>query len=234
MQSTEDGAKIRRELFTVLFLGVLPMILIGAFLFKPSIEEPPPPCYIPGLSGTVTGVLMGLTYLSFFVTPAVAIYRSGLPLSHFGICWRGRDDIWWGLGGFLTNYVTGWLLWWAFRATGFPLGVENIAAFHYVHAGSVSELVATWPWYVLVIIAEEQMARCYLITRIRDVTGSEVKAVLFSSLLFASWHTFWGAAGVAHVLKAGLVFGFMFSVRRGVGSVAIAHFIFDGLSLLPR
>lgn len=226
-------SRLVRELVLVLLVGVVPMILIGATLFSPSAEEPPPPFPIAGVDPTVRATLMIGTYILFFLAPAIAIGRSGQPLEHFGIVWR-PGDFKWGLWSFVINYVLGWGIWLAYKATSFPLGVEAISAFHYVHASSLGEMVSTWPYYILVIIAEEQMARCYLITRFRDLTGSDTFAIIASSLLFASWHTFWGAAGVIHIIKAGLVFGWFFCRRRGVGAAAVGHFVFDALSLLPR
>jgi membrane protease YdiL (CAAX protease family) len=231
---TVPHRSVARELGLVLAVGVLPMILIGATLFPPSAEEPPPPFPIAGVSPGLRAALMGLTYLCFFLAPAVAIARSGQPLAHFGIRWNDRKELTWALVGFHLNYILGWAIWLAYRATGFPLGIEHVAAYHYMHVTSLGELVATWPWYVLVIIAEELMARCYLITRFHDLTGSPAFAVVASSVLFAGWHTFWGAAGVVHILKAGLVFGWLFWMRRSVASPAIAHFIYDALALLPR
>ena len=228
-----DRPRIARELALVFLTGVLPMILIGAFLFAPSTEEPPPPHYIEGVPPGTTARLMGATYVLFFLAPAIAIRRSGVPLAHFGIVYK-REELRWGIAGFLINYVTGWMVWLAYWATNFPLGVESIAAYHFVHAQSFGAMVSTWPYYVLVVIAEEQMARCYLITRLRDLTGSNWTAVIGSSLLFASWHTFWGAAGVVHIIKAGLVFGWLFVRSGSVTAPALAHFVFDALSLLPK
>lgn len=228
-----DRRGLIRELGFVILIGVVPMIVIGATLFGPSAEEPPPP-YPIEVSSQGRGTLMIGTYVLFFLAPAIAIARSGRPLEHFGITWRGRGEVTWGIAAFLINYALGWVIWWVYWATNFPLGVESIAAYHYVHAASIGEMVSTWPYYVLVVIAEEQMARCYLITRFRDLGVSPVVAVIVSSLLFASWHTFWGAAGVVHILKAGLVFGWVFVRRESVAAPAIAHFIFDALSLLPR
>jgi membrane protease YdiL (CAAX protease family) len=229
----KERSAIIRELALVILIGVVPMILIGATLFKPSAEEPPPP-YPIEVSSQVRGTLMLTTYILFFLAPAIAIARSGQSLEHFGIVWRGRDEWTWGIFSFLLNYALGWVIWWVYWATNFPLGVESIAAYHYVHASSIGEMVSTWPYYVLVVIAEEQMARCYLITRFRDLGARPWVAIAISSLLFASWHTFWGAAGVVHIIKAGVVFGWVFVRRESVAAPAIAHFIFDALSLLPR
>lgn len=223
-----------RELAVVLLIGVLPMIVIGATLFPASSEEPPPPFPITGVDPSLRSAIMLATYVVFFLAPAIAIRRSRLPLAHFGITWRDARDFTWGVWGFVANYAAGWLIWLSYWATRFPLGLEAISAYHYVHATSFTDMVSTWPWYVLVVMAEELMARCYLITRIREITGSSTVAIVASSALFAAWHTFWGAAGVLHIFKAGVIFGWLFEKRRSVAAPALAHFIFDALTLLPR
>lgn len=238
MEKTElDPARRRaiwRGLTVVLILGVLPMIVIGATLFPASAEEPPPPFPIPGLDPGLRSGIMLSVYVVFFLAPAIAIARSRRGLAHFGITWHDAKDFTWGWWGFVANYALGWVIWLVYWATNFPLGREAISAFHYVHVSSFGELVSTWPWYVLVVVAEETMARCYLITRIRELTGSPWTAIVVSSALFAGWHTFWGAAGVVHIFKAGIIFGWLFHRRRSVVAPAVAHFIFDALALLPR
>jgi membrane protease YdiL (CAAX protease family) len=225
---------IALELAIVIAAGAGPMIAAGALLFAPAAEEPPSPFQYVSLSDPTHTIVVLATYALFVLAPAIAIARSGRLLDHFGIVWRGRGDVTGGVAVCLANYAIGWLVWLAYRATGFPLGPEDIAAFHYVHAASVSDLVGTWPWYVLVVLAEELMARCYLITRIRDLTGSPVAAVALSSAAYALWHLFWGWAGALHVFMAGLIFGASFVARSGVGAAAVGHFVFDALTLLPR
>ena len=222
-----------RELALVLTFGVLPMVLIGATLFTPSADEPPPPFSLAIDPGLRSGLML-TTYVLFFLVPAIAIRRSGQPLSHFGIRWRGPEEWTWGLGGFIANYLTGWVIWLLYWSTNFPLGTESIRAFHYFHVSSFGEMIATWPYYLLVVFAEEQMARCYLITRFRDLTGSNTFAVLGAAALFCGWHMFWGAAGMLHVFKAGVIFGLMFVRTGSVASAAIAHFVYDALALLPK
>lgn len=234
MENSLERRALIRELAIVLIVGVLPMVVIGATLFPPSVDEPPPPFYMANVAQQSRNWIMLATYALFVITPVVAMGRSGRTARHFGIHGGSLGDVKWGLIGFVVNYFAGWIIWLVYRATNFPLGVESIAAFHHVHASSFGEMAATWPWYVMVVIAEESMARCYLITRLTEITGNPWKAVFLSSVLFAFWHSFWGAAGMLHVWKAGMVFGALFVYRGGVLAPAVAHFVFDALSMLPR
>ena len=222
------------ELAVVLLVGVLPMIVIGATLYAPSIDEPPPPFYQADIAPSLRQGLMLAAFALFVLAPVIAIRRSGKAAAEFGYRRGTLADVGWGLAGLVLNYALGWAIWGLFFATGFPLGREKVQAFHYVHAASFAEMASSWPWYVLVVLAEETMARCYLITRLRDVTGNKWLAVLGSSLLFAAWHSFWGPAGMLHVFKAGMVFGALFVLRGGVMAPAVSHFVFDALTLLPR
>lgn len=223
----------RPELALVLLVGVLPLALLHACTIPPCLEEPPSPFPFVALAPQTQARATLLAYATFVLAPALAIYRSGLPPEHFGLVLR-PGDLRWGLVGLAINYVAGWAVWFAYLATGFPLGVESIRAFHYVHAPDLAAMVATWPWYVMVVAGEELMARSYLLTRLRDLSGSDRVAIVGSSLLYAGWHMFWGWAGAVHVFVGGLVFGWLFVARRGVGAPAVSHFAFDALTLLPR
>lgn len=229
-----ERRRIRREILWVLFWGVLPIFLLGAFTYPPCAEEPPSPFPYVRLSTPVHLALILYAYAAFVATPVIAMVRSGLPLAYFGVNWHGSRDVYSGIGACAANYAAGWLIWFAYRTLDFPLGWESIRAFHYIHASGSFEMLATWPWYLLVVVAEELMARCYLITRLRDLTGSTPAAILGQAVLYAGWHLFWGWAGAFHVFVAGLIFGALFTVCRGWGAAAVGHWIFDALTLLPR
>ena len=223
-----------REIGWVLLIGVLPIFLLGAFTYPPCAEEPPSPFPYVALPGPVHVALVIYAYLSFVFAPMVAIARSRRPLSHFGITWHGAGDIACGLAASFANYVAGWMIWGGYFVTGFPLGLESIRAFHYVHASSVHEFLGVWLWYVLVVFAEELVARCWLITRLRDLTGSTPVAIVGAAALYAGWHLFWGMAGAFHVFVAGLIFGALFTCCGGWGAPLVGHWVFDALTLLPR
>jgi membrane protease YdiL (CAAX protease family) len=222
------------ELALVLLIGVAPIFFLGACTYQKCEEEPASPLPFVLLSSTTHRFFTTVAYATFVLAPMIAIARSGRPLSHFGIGFKGMADVKAGLLGFSVNYVAGWVIWIGYWLTGFPLGHESIAAFHYVHADSLAGMMSTWPWYVAVVIAEEQMARCYLMTRVREFSGSKITAGLVSSTLYALWHLFWGWAGAVHVFVAGLIFGVLFYRFGGAGAPAVGHWVFDALTLLPR
>ena len=99
--------RILREVLWVLFWGVLPIFLLGAFTYPPCAEEPPSPFPYVQLSTPVHVVLIVYAYAAFVIAPVVAIRRSGLPLSLFGFRWHGAKDVRAGIGACAAN-ATGW------------------------------------------------------------------------------------------------------------------------------
>jgi membrane protease YdiL (CAAX protease family) len=73
--------------------------------------------------------------------------------------------------------------------------------------------------------AEELVMRGYLIPRFEQLFGSSVKAVVVSSLMFASYHAYQGAGGVMSAFVFGLVWGVAFCWIRRVWPIALAHAI---------
>lgn len=76
-------------------------------------------------------------------------------------------------------------------------------------------------------ISEELFMRSYFLTRIKDQTGSWLKAVLYSSALFASYHIYHGVLPMISIFFLGLVFGFAFVLLRRLWPLAIAHMVLD-------
>jgi membrane protease YdiL (CAAX protease family) len=77
--------------------------------------------------------------------------------------------------------------------------------------------------YAVGAAAEEVVARCYLITRLTDLFGSRVEAVLFAAVAFASYHIYAGPAGAAQAFALGLVFGAAFLLFPRVWPLVIGH-----------
>ncbi|MBI3891934.1 MAG: CPBP family intramembrane metalloprotease [Candidatus Wallbacteria bacterium] len=229
---TADTKRLWIEIAAVLLLGAFPVFLSNGVFSRPALEEPPP--LLAHVSNPLETPLKLTAYALFIVCPIAAIARSGRPPAHFGI----RREPWTAVGAglicFLLNYVTAWLVWGLYWIAGFPLGTESIRAFHVAHASSLGEAVSLLPWYAIVVIAEETFARCYLLTRLREATGSAPFAIVASSFAYAAWHPHWGLAGAGHVFAGGLLFGAFFVARGGVVAPAVAHFVFDALTLLPR
>lgn len=80
--------------------------------------------------------------------------------------------------------------------------------------------------------AEELVMRGYLIPRFEDLFGSTVKALLFSSVLFSSYHLYQGLYGAGSALVMGLVFGVAFCAIRRIWPVAAAHALLNISSTL--
>ena len=60
-------------------------------------------------------------------------------------------------------------------------------------------------------LAEELAIRSYLLTRLSEIIGSKVAAVILTSVLFAAYHSYQGRYGVLAAVMAGLVFGTYFA-----------------------
>ena len=72
--------------------------------------------------------------------------------------------------------------------------------------------------------AEELVMRAYLITRLERLLGSGSLAVLVSSLLFASYHIYYGpGVTLIHAVLFGLAFGGLYLLLRRVWPLALAH-----------
>jgi hypothetical protein len=83
--------------------------------------------------------------------------------------------------------------------------------------------------------AEELICRAYLITRLEQLTGSNVFALVTSSLLFASYHIYQGPIGIQCAFATGLVFGMVFLRSRRIWIPILAHTILNFyLYSLPR
>jgi len=80
-------------------------------------------------------------------------------------------------------------------------------------------------------IYEEVLFRGILLTRLRQLFGSTVAAVLASSLLFGSMHFYEGFAAVIIIT----IFGFLLAMcvvwRRSLVAAMVAHFLFNAVQL---
>ena len=79
--------------------------------------------------------------------------------------------------------------------------------------------------------AEELAMRSYLLTRLADLFGSKIVAVVATSVLFAAYHSYQGRHGVFSALMIGVVFGIYFAKTNRFWPVMIAHFIMDAFPL---
>jgi membrane protease YdiL (CAAX protease family) len=88
--------------------------------------------------------------------------------------------------------------------------------------------------YVLMVIkyaasgfTEELVTRAYLITRLKYLLKSSVKAVIFSAAMFASYHVYYGLPSLIDFMAFGLLFGVFFLFVPRIWPLAIGHMLCD-------
>jgi membrane protease YdiL (CAAX protease family) len=80
--------------------------------------------------------------------------------------------------------------------------------------------------------AEELVMRGYLLTRLELLLHSTGLSVLVTTLLFASYHIYQGAVGVAAMAVLGMIYGGAFCCQRRLWPVCIAHAIADAAGVM--
>ena len=92
--------------------------------------------------------------------------------------------------------------------------------------------------FILVIMAscangfaEEIAIRSYLIVRIGELCGSLAVAAIFTTILFAAYHSYQGRYGIVSALAVGAVFAAYFVTTKRFWPIAIAHALMDLVGL---
>jgi len=81
-------------------------------------------------------------------------------------------------------------------------------------------------------VLEEIVMIGYLLTRLRELNWSPVRAVLLSAVIRGSYHTYQGIGGFLGNFVMGLIFGWWFTRTRRVLPLVIAHSILDIVSFV--
>jgi membrane protease YdiL (CAAX protease family) len=175
-------------------------------------------------------------YLLFrsFQVSCLVLYlmsRSGTPWSRFGIVApRWVVDPLAAFGTLVASYFV-----YAIYAAGVAAVVtteavrqegETIAAMFERPEGPAASMLLVAAC-VANGFAEELVMRGYLVPRFEELLGSSVKAVLLSSVLFASYHLYQGLYGAGSALVAGLLYGAAFCSLRRLWPLAAAHALLD-------
>jgi membrane protease YdiL (CAAX protease family) len=168
------------------------------------------------------------------------IAKSGEAAALFGVRpFKPLADIGWGIGTFILGMVGFYLLWiWLSIVSG----PATLSAMRQYDLSGLSAPSGPGGYALLVVMslangfAEEVVMRAYLIPRFEQLFGAAPLAVLLTSALFASYHTYQGPAGAISAAEIGLVYGAVFCVSRRLWPIAIAHAIQDiiGLAMLPK
>jgi membrane protease YdiL (CAAX protease family) len=155
-------------------------------------------------------------FASIFATLYI-IHRSGESWREFGIGWPRFSD---GVLGFMLMVVM-----WYFGSIVYH-GVKDSLAPEEGISGlpeSYFEFVLLPIMDVLAAFAEEVIMRCYLITRLRQLTHQPWLCVPISAFMFALYHSYQGVPGFAHALFVGVLLGSMFVVYPRIWPLVISH-----------
>ncbi len=151
--------------------------------------------------------------------------RRKLGLRDLGLRWSIRDVVpsivVTVLGG--LTYVAGVILIQAVRYELYRSIVRGPDARQFFSNPSIWAL----PFTLLNPFFEELIVRAYVMTEIKELTGSTMKAIVFSVLLQASYHLYYGWVGALSVAFLFMVFAIYYSRSRRAVPIIMAHAVFD-------
>jgi membrane protease YdiL (CAAX protease family) len=215
------------EVAAVLLIAVVPDLWSSlTFLIWPAASPWP-----------AAGHYTGLILRSFQVSALVLylIWRSGTPWAQFGLAApRGMSNALWFVDAVIAGYFA-----YAFYAGGVAAVISDEALHRelkrihgiFPSAATPGEILLGGISCIANGFAEELAMRGYLIPRFERLLGSSLKAVLLSSVLFASYHLYQGVYGAGSALVIGLLYGTLFCWSRRLWPLAAAH-AFHGLESL--
>ncbi|AIE85272.1 CPBP family intramembrane glutamic endopeptidase [Fimbriimonas ginsengisoli] len=210
------------EVAVILCVGVFPPLL-SALVSHPTEETMP----------SAQHQWLALLVRSFQVlAPTMyVIWRSREGWSAFGWRrWRLSDDL---ILGFVLALVGLWCARLGVMVGRSLLGAD--AAYNPVIQNEFRQAFHVDGWTSALMVAalvansfaEEVVVRAFLILRFTQLLRSPVKAVLLSSLLFASYHVYQGLAPACGVFAMGLLLGTVYAFQGRVAPLIVAHTLYN-------
>jgi len=173
-----------------------------------------------GLFQEITSLLLLVYVLS----------RRKLRLTDMGLRWSIRE-LFRGIGLFVGSYCAyflGYLVIHAIHRAIF--GAAQIGTSTGSSWGHIGYLAI--PFVLVNPVFEEMIVRAYLMTEIRELTGSETLAVVLSVGVQVSYHLYYGWQGALMLIFPFLVFAVYYARTRNATPVLLAHGITDAISIL--
>jgi membrane protease YdiL (CAAX protease family) len=156
--------------------------------------------------------------------------RRGLGFGNIGLRWS-LSDVGSGLllaGVAFAVYVIGSLLvhlfYWQIYGSFAP---QTSGKDFFAHPG-----LAVIPFTLVNPFGEELIVRAYLMTEVRELTGSSMLAVAVSVLVQSSYHLYYGWAGAISLSFMFLTFAIYYVRSRKALPVVVAHAAFDIYAVL--
>jgi membrane protease YdiL (CAAX protease family) len=186
----------------------------------------------PGPTPVITGwrwVLGTSREIIALLVLGYVLYKSGRRFADIGLRWAFRD-IGRGVVVLLVSLLTAIValvpLFLFYRHVYETLPTHHKASEFFGH-------FTFWvlPYFLIGPFYEELIVRAYLMTEIRELTGSAGLSVLVSVVLQGSYHLYYGWWGALTVSLMFLVYALYFARWRRAWPVIIAHEIFDIFAL---
>jgi membrane protease YdiL (CAAX protease family) len=151
--------------------------------------------------------------------------RRKLGLGDLGLTWARRDVV----PSFVVTVLAG---------LSYVAGAIIIQLLHYELYGTMAQgpvanqffskpTIWALPFMLLNPFFEELIVRAYVMTEIKELTGSTMMAIIFSVLLQASYHLYYGWMGALSVAFPFIVFAIYYARSRRAVPIIIAHEVFD-------
>ncbi|MFZ0303945.1 MAG: type II CAAX endopeptidase family protein [Terracidiphilus sp.] len=149
--------------------------------------------------------------------------RRKLRFSDLGLRWSIRD-LWTGLGVIVVSYAAYYAGYYLIQVIALTVSPKSVARQTF-HWGSFGYYAI--PLLLLNPFFEELIVRAYLMTEIRELTGSPILAVVLSVAVQTSYHLYYGWKGALSLAFQFLVFSLYYAKTRRITPVILAHEVFD-------
>ncbi|HKF47932.1 MAG TPA: CPBP family intramembrane glutamic endopeptidase [Terracidiphilus sp.] len=153
------------------------------------------------------------------------LYRRKMRFRDLGLRWSGRDVF----RGLLVTAVAGF----AYLASNYLLQLLHHAAVHVSTGGATARQVfghvpmMAIPLIILNPFFEDLIVRAYLMTEIKELTGSWALAAAASMAVQISYHLYYGWVGALALGGQFLVFSIYYARTKRATPIIVAHGIFD-------
>lgn len=206
------------ELALVLFLAFSGSLIRSIALLKAGPSS-------PNQIGMARWIELAAHQIGILFLVGYILRQSGRTFRDIGFRWSWKeitDGLWlyaaaflfYRFGVFLINSV------YHFLSGSYPHHVDARQIFGHMPLFAL-------PVWLLNPFYEEIVVRAYLMTEIRELTGSAILAALTSVLLQTSYHIYYGWAGALSLGIQFAAFAGYFAIWRRAFPIAIAHGLFD-------